>query len=142
MRDLHEQVKIKLQDRSQKYKQQAYLKRRELQFNVGDEVLAHLRKECFPRGAYNKLKYKKISPCKVLQKFSTNAYEIQLPPGVGISPIFNVENLFPYTANPEEEDGTTRPTRNTQDGGETWMRQMPYVQPPKIESILDTQVAK
>ena len=44
MSDLHEQVKTKLQDNSQKYKQQADLKRREVQFNVGDEVLAHLRK--------------------------------------------------------------------------------------------------
>jgi len=71
-----------------------------------------------------------------------NAYEIQLPPGIVISPIFDVADLFPYTANPEEEDRTTWPTQNTQDGGETWMRQMPYVQPPEIKSILDTQVAK
>lgn len=35
-----------------------------------------------------------------------------------------------------------QPTRNTQDGRETWMRQMPYAQPLEIESILDTEVAK
>ena len=95
MSDLHEQVKSKLQDNSQKYKQHADLKRREVQFNVGDEVLAHLRKERFPKGEYNKLKFKKIGLCKILRKFSANAYELQLPLGIGISPIFNVADLFP-----------------------------------------------
>lgn len=42
----------------------------------------------------------------------------------------------------KEEDGTMQPTWNTQDGGEAWKRQMPYVQPPKIERILNTQVVK
>jgi len=89
---------------------------------------------------YNKLKYKNIGPCKVLQKFLANTYEIQLPRGIGISPIFNLGDLFPYMTEPEEkeEDGTMQPTWNTQDGGEAWKRQMPYVQPPKIERILNT----
>jgi hypothetical protein len=39
---------------------------------------------------------KKIRPCKILKKFDANAYEIELPNGVGISPIFNVSNLYPY----------------------------------------------
>lgn len=110
---------------------------------MGDKVLAHLHKEHFPKGTYNKLKYKKLGPCNVLQKFSANAYEIQLPPGIGISPIFNVADLFPYMTDPKEkeEDGSTRPTQNTQDGGEACMRQMPYIQPPEIECILDTEVA-
>ena len=49
MSKLHEQVKLKLQDNSQRYKQRADTKRREVQFNVGDEVLAYLRKERFPK---------------------------------------------------------------------------------------------
>jgi hypothetical protein len=39
---------------------------------------------------------KKIGPCKILRKFVANAYEIELPKDVGISPILNVVDLFPY----------------------------------------------
>jgi hypothetical protein len=63
---------------------------------VGDHVLSHLRKERFPKGMYNKLKMKKIGPCKISRKFDANAYEIELPDDVGISPIFNVSDPYPY----------------------------------------------
>jgi hypothetical protein len=66
---------------------------RQHQFEVGDLILAHLRKERFSRGTYNKMKMKKHGPCKVLKKFVANAYEIELPDAIGISPIFNISYL-------------------------------------------------
>jgi NH3-dependent NAD+ synthetase len=98
MRELHCRVKERLQNSSQEYKRRTDQHRRQLQFEVGDLILAHLRKERFPRGTYNKLKMKKIGPCQIIRKFRTNAYEIELPDGIKISPIFNISDLYPYQA--------------------------------------------
>jgi hypothetical protein len=49
------------------------------------------------------LKLKQIGPCKILRKFSANAYEIEMQEDIGISTIFNVKNLYPYRIYGKEE---------------------------------------
>jgi hypothetical protein len=39
---------------------------------------------------------KKIGLCKILRKFEANAYEIEFPDDVRISPIFNIAYMYPY----------------------------------------------
>jgi hypothetical protein len=68
MKELHGKVKQRLKDSNQEYKCRADQHRRQLQFGVGDLVLAHLRRERFPRGTYNKLKMKKIRPLEKVQR--------------------------------------------------------------------------
>ena len=48
MHELQENIKKRLQESAEKYKQRAYLKRRELNFQVGDLVMAYLKKGKVP----------------------------------------------------------------------------------------------
>jgi hypothetical protein len=131
MKELHSQVKERLQNSNQEYKCRADQHRQEIQFEVSDLILAHLRKERFPRGTYNKLKMKKIGPCKIIRKFGANAYEIELPNGIGISLIFNISDLYPYRAEEDSEQTEFQ-----------WTKQMPVAEKPQMESILDKRVSK
>jgi hypothetical protein len=119
-----------LQNSSQEYKCRADQYRRELQFEVGDWILSHLRKERFLRGTYNKLKMKNIGPCRIIKKFGANAYDIELPNGIGISSIFNISYLYPYK---DEEVGTEEIQ---------WTKQIPVAKKPQMEKIIDKRVSK
>ena len=95
--------------------------------------MAYLRKERFPKGTYNKLKLKKTGPCNIFRKFCANAYEIELPFDLEISPIFNVSNLysFKYSGLQTEE------IISSKDGQLLyWKEQLPPKEQLQIESIL------
>lgn len=137
MQAIHEQVKQQLQDINIKYKNIANLKRREVNFEVGDLVLAHLRREIFPKMEYNKLKLKKIGPCRILRKFYANAYEIKLPPDIGISPIFNVANLYMY-----EDKDIDDAAEEKEEKEVDWVKKLPTTKLLQPEGILDRKLYK
>ena len=100
-------------------------------------MLAHLRREFFPKREYNKIKFKKIGPYKILRKFSANAYEIELTPDIGISPIFNVANLYR-----DEDNDTNDTTKDKEEQEVDWVKELPTTKPLHLEGILDKKLYK
>jgi hypothetical protein len=79
------------------------------------------------------------SPCRILRKFSANAYEIELPDNIGISPIFNVADLYPYQGG----ETVTSSTNESYTGQNiAWQKQILVIQKLEMEKILDTRVLK
>jgi hypothetical protein len=85
--------------------------------------LDSLRKERLPDQRKSKLMPRGDGPFRVLAKINDNAYKIDLPPSYGVSNMFNVADLLPYTSEDTlesrmtsfqgEEDDTTTPLSNT-----------------------------
>ena len=106
-------------------------KRRHNEFQVGDLIIVYLRKEQFPMGTYNKMKVKKFGPYKILKKHdSGNAYEVEFPDGIHISPIYNIENLTKYHDDGADEELMLDPCP------------IPTSKKKEIEEILDSRVGR
>jgi hypothetical protein len=102
-------------------------------------VMVYPRKERIHVGTYKNMKLKKIGPRKILRNFSSNAYEIELPSGVGISPIFNVADLYSFK---ETKDVSIDEPVNDGDQTIGWKKQLPRAVQKEIETVLDMKVLK
>ena len=58
--------------------------------------MVRVRPECCPKNSFKKLHARAIGPFRIIRKLGPNAYLLDLPMDTNISPIFNVEDLFPY----------------------------------------------
>lgn len=79
---------------------------------------------------------KKIKPLRILHKYGKNSYVVELPPNLGISPILNVFDLYPYKGPPLDLSKTTLAALEDDD----WVKDLPTPKPMQLESILDTKV--
>lgn len=100
-------------------------------------MLAYLRKERLLKGHPINLIMKKIGPLKVVHKYGQNAYEVEFPPTLGISPIFNVCDLYAYKG-----EKPTNPIDMLSPVHEDWVKDFPPSQLVELESILDTKIVK
>ncbi|XP_059076725.1 uncharacterized protein LOC131875989 [Cryptomeria japonica] len=138
MKDVHDQVRNRLHHTTEKYKAPIDKKRRDLQFQVGDLVMVHLKKERFPKEKYTKLMMKKLGPCKILKKCGNNAHQVDLPSSIGLSPIFNVADLYPYKGSIDDVfvAGEQRLQHDES------LKEISQPSTLEIESILDKRVTK
>ena len=129
IKSLHEEVQQHISKMNTQYKAKIDQKRHFKEFQVGDEVMVHLRKERFPRKTYNKLNMKRFGPCKIIGKRdSGNAYEVELPSELNISPIINILDLIEY------HEGGSRETPSS------YLWSIPASTPAtyEVKEILDT----
>jgi hypothetical protein len=110
---MHETTKENIERMNAKYKISGDKGRKQLDFEPGDLVWLHLRKERFPNLRKSKLMPRADGPFKVLKKINENAYKLDLTTDFEVSPTFNIADLKPYLG--EEDELESRMTQ-TQEG--------------------------
>ena len=65
----------------------------------------------------------------ILRKFDANAYEIELLEDVGISPIFNISDMYPFREDDTKISGYQVKIQ--------WEKKMPVAENPQMEMIID-----
>ncbi|KAI9174969.1 hypothetical protein LWI28_025455 [Acer negundo] len=99
MHDLHTEVHRQIALSNDNYKLVVEVHRRPLEFGEGDFVMVHICPARFPPHSVKKLHAHAIGPFRVLKRLGSNAYLLDLPADLTISPMFNVSDLYPYRAN-------------------------------------------
>jgi len=96
IRQLHDEVCRQISMHIDTYKLAANAHRRPQEFQEGDFVMVRICPERFPKQSFKKLHARSMGPYRIIKKLGSNAYLIELPADMHISPIFNVSDLSPY----------------------------------------------
>jgi len=102
IQDLHSHIWERLEKSNANAMSQANKHKKNVQYQPGDLVWIHLRKERFPSKRKSKLMPRSDGPFEILEKIGSNAYEVDLPGEYGVSTTFNVADLSPYYDEDEE----------------------------------------
>ena len=66
---MHEEVCLKIEKKNANYVEQANRRRKYVEFEVGELVWVHLRKDRFPPGKFGKLKLRADGPFKIIENW-------------------------------------------------------------------------
>ncbi|XP_054809675.1 uncharacterized protein LOC129311378 [Prosopis cineraria] len=141
LHDLHAEIRRKLATSNDQYKLSANTHRRFQSFEIGDYVMARIHLERYPKHAFKKLHARATGPFRIIKKLGPNAYLLELPSDMAISPVFNVKDLMPYR-------GTFEPSPLLSDDfagtkpSQVPIPSLPAVSPlvDEIETIMDDQM--
>jgi len=103
LKKMHERIKNKIQQQTEKYIKHSNKGKREMIFYEGDWVWLHLRKDRFPNKRKSKLSPRGDGSFHVLKRINNNAYQIDLPEKYGVHTTFNVMDLTPFGGREDEE---------------------------------------
>jgi hypothetical protein len=73
-------------------------------------------------------------PFKILEKINDNTYKLELPLDFGVSPTFNISDLWPYLG---EEDEVPSRTTSIQEGGGMMRTSLRWTQSFLLLSCMD-----
>jgi hypothetical protein len=104
--DLHAEINQRINNSNATYKKAADVHRRLKEFSIGDFVMVRIKPERFPQGVAKKLQARSMGPFQIVKRLGSNAYMLELPPEMGISPIFNIEDLAAYKE-PDASENTS-----------------------------------
>ena len=99
--------------------------------------MMHLNKARLQKGIPSKLKMRRISPCKILEKYGQNSYKVYFPMDLDLSLVFNAKDFISYRG--------PKVTVNTQKiEMERDVQDIKILAQPKLqaEKILDLRVKK
>ena len=66
------------------------------EFNIGEYVMVRIRPKRIPKRFSKKLYARSMGLYFIIRKLGSNAYFLDFPNDMDISPVFNVEDLLPY----------------------------------------------
>jgi len=90
MKELHEQVRLHIEEKTTKYAKQANKGQKMVRFEPGDLVWIHIRKGRFPGKPKSKLMPRADGPFWIIEKVKVNdnAYKVDLPSDYNVSTTF------------------------------------------------------